>query len=158
MLKGNNITGAASVRESTAPSQGAGPGSTPRAALQQIQVRPISLMIARKLIKQFHYLHSMPGATCLAFGIFFQGRLAGALTLGVGPFNSPALVKEATGSDYLALTRFWLSNELPPNSESWVLGLAIRFLRRETSLKFLLTYADPAQGHLGIIYQATNWI
>jgi ParB family chromosome partitioning protein len=28
---------------------------------------------------------------------------------------------------------------------------------RNTKLKFLVTYADPAQGHLGTIYQATNW-
>jgi hypothetical protein len=33
-----------------------------------------------------------------------------------------------------------------------------RALKKNTVLKFLVTYADPAQGHLGIIYQATNWL
>ena len=33
-----------------------------------------------------------------------------------------------------------------------------RALRRNTGLKFLVSYADPAQGHLGTIYQATGWV
>ncbi len=82
----------------------------------------------------------------------------GALSLGAGPFNAHSLVGAAKPDDCLALTRLWLADELPPNSESRVLGLVIRALRRDTSLKFLLTYADPAVGHVGTIYQATNWI
>jgi hypothetical protein len=31
-------------------------------------------------------------------------------------------------------------------------------LRKNTDLKFLISYADPAQGHLGTIYQATGWV
>ena len=115
-------------------------------------------MIAKKIIEQFHYLHSLPGGTCLAFGVFFLNRLLGALTLGVGPFNAYSLVGDAKPGDCLALTRLWLADQLPPNSESRVLALVIRALRRDTSLKFLLTYADPAVGHMGTIYQASNWL
>ena len=82
----------------------------------------------------------------------------GALSLGAGPFNAHSLVGYASPDDCLTLSRLWITDELPSNSESRVLGLVIRALRRDTSLKFLLTYADPAQGHLGIIYQASNWL
>lgn len=51
-----------------------------------------------------------------------------------------------------------LHPELPPYSESFVLGVILRSLKRNTALRFLVTYADPAQGHLGYIYQATNWL
>jgi hypothetical protein len=34
----------------------------------------------------------------------------------------------------------------------------MRALKRNTHLKFLVSYADPAQGHLGTIYQATGWV
>ena len=104
-----------------------------------------------------HYLHSLPGGTQLAFGVFLDARLLGALTLGVGPFNSHSLVDGARPSDCLTLTRLCLSDELPWNSESRVLGVVLRYLRIHTPLKFLISYADPAQGHLGTIYQATNW-
>ena len=66
---------AASVTVSTAPSQGAGSGSTPRAALQQLQVKPVPFSIARQLLVQKHYLHSFPGGTKLTFGAFIGTRL-----------------------------------------------------------------------------------
>ncbi len=110
------------------------------------------------MIEREHYLHSLPGGTHLAFGVFNDESLRGAISLGAGPFNPPALVKGAIAKDCLTLTRFWLSDELPPNSESRVLGAVLRALKQHTCLKFLLTYADPAKGHVGIIYQATNWL
>jgi hypothetical protein len=103
-----------------------------------------------------HYLHSLHGATHRTFGVFIDQRLLGTLTLGAGPANAYALVAGATRSDCLTLTRLWLSDALPQNSESRVLGVVIQALKRNTLVKFLVTYADPAQGHLGTIYQATN--
>ena len=145
---------AASVTVSTAPHQGAGAGSTPSAALQQLQVRPISFAVAKALIVLYH---SLPGGACLAFGVFLGPRLLGALTLGVGPLNAYRLVELAAPADCLILTRLWLSDELPKNSESRVLGVVLRSLKRDTTIKFLVSYADPSQGHRGTIYQATGW-
>jgi len=75
-----------------------------------------------------------------------------------GPKNAHRLVDGASSTDCLTLTRLWLSDELPRNSESRVNGVVIRALKRNTSVKFLLSYADPAQRHLGTIYQATGWL
>ena len=94
----------------------------------------------------------------MTFGVFLGQRLLGAIALGVGPFNAHRLVDGAAPADCLTLSRLWLSEELPKNSESRVLGVVLRSLRKHTDLKFLLSYADPAQGHLGTIYQATGWI
>ena len=114
--------------------------------------------MASELLVREHYQHSFPGATHLCLGVFCEKRLLGALTLGAGPANAYALVEGAKPQDCLALTRLWLSDALPPNSESRVLGVVLRALRASTSVKFLISYADPAQGHLGYIYQATNWL
>ena len=148
---------AASVNGSTVPIQGTGPGSTPRAALHTLQVQPVPIVVARRLIEANHYLHSLPGGTHLSFGAFLGSRLMGAVTFGVGPFLAYCLVEGAKPDDCLTLTRLWLSDELPRNSESRVLGIVLRSLKRHTRVKFLVTYADPAQGHLGTIYQATGW-
>jgi hypothetical protein len=136
----------------------AGGGATPTPALQQIQVKPVPVVIARRLIEREHYLHSLPGGTCLAFGVFIGSSLLGALTFGVGPTNAYSLVEGAKRHDCLTLTRLWLSDELPRNSESRVLGIVRRSLKHHTRIKFLVSYADPAQHHLGIIYQATGWL
>ncbi|MDA8336990.1 MAG: hypothetical protein M0Z41_18740, partial [Peptococcaceae bacterium] len=51
-----------------------------------------------------------------------------------------------------------LDDILPRNSESRVIASVIHVLKQHTKIKFLLSYADPAEGHLGTIYQATNWL
>ncbi len=123
-----------------------------------IALRPIPAALARDVFERHHYLHSMPAGTRLAFGAFVGDLLWGAVSLGVGPINAHRLVDGADRPDCLTLTRLWLNDTLPRNSESRVLGLAIRALRKFTGVKFLLSYADPAAGHVGYIYQATNWL
>ena len=100
----------------------------------------------------------MPGGTQLTFGVFAREYLRGAITIGVGPKNAHSLVEGAEPSDCATLSRLWLADELPSNSESRVIGYLLRALKRDTDLKFLISYADPSQGHMGTIYQATNWL
>ncbi len=38
------------------------------------------------------------------------------------------------------------------------MGFVIRSLRKFTNSKFLVSYSDPAAGHIGTIYQATGWL
>ena len=126
--------------------------------VRNLQVTPISQADAKNLIVRNHYLHSFPGGTKLSFGIFYQSFLMGAITLGVGPFNVHSLVEAARPEDCLTLTRLWLSDELPRNSESHVIGMVLHALKQNTNLKFVVTYADPSSSHIGTIYQATNWL
>ncbi|MBN4064106.1 DNA methyltransferase [Dehalococcoides mccartyi] len=133
-------------------------GAIPTSALHSIQVRPIESGIAKMVLTENHYLRSMPGGTQISLGAFIEGRLLGVLTFGVGPTNAHRLVDSAARSDCVTLTRLWLSDELPKNSESRVIGIALRSLAKATSLKFVLTYADPSAKHMGVIYQASNWI
>ncbi len=149
---------AGSVMGSTTSIHEGRAGSIPSPALQSIRVQPIPFAAARQIVVKRHYLHSLPGGTKLAFGTFVEEKLLGAITFGVGPYNSFSLVAGASPDDCLTLTRLWLSEELPSNSESRVISVCLRYLRKYTTLKFIITYADPAQGHVGTIYQATSWL
>ena len=149
---------ATGVMASTARSHRAGAGSNPSVALHDLIVRPIPKRIAGDLVARHHYLHSAPAGTHLAFGVFIDNRLAGAVCLGVGPKNAHRLVDGATADDVLTLSRLWLSEDLPCNGESRVLGIVARLLRKHTHLLFLLSYADPSAGHVGTIYQASGWL
>ena len=152
------IMSAGSVAAARPESIQAGGGAIPTPALQSIQVRPVSVKIAKEIIVRNHYLHSLPGGTQMTFGVFLEQRLLGALALGVGAFNSRRLVSGATHGDCICLTRLWLADDLPKNSESRVLAVVLRSLVRNTTLKFVATYADPSAGHVGTIYQATGWL
>ena len=149
---------AGSVEAARSENHQIGGGANPTPVLHSITVAPIGFAVAKNVLVEHHYLHSMPGGTQICLGAFIEDRILGALTFGVGPYNGHRLVDRAKRSDYVTLTRLWLSDELPKNSESRVLGISLRSLGTATSLKFVLTYADPNAEHLGTIYQATNWI
>src|SRR5919106_3844127 len=109
-LPGGRFMSASGVAAARPASQQAGGGATPTPVLQSLEVRPIPILAARRLIEREHYLHSLPGGTRLAFGVFMGSRLMGALALGVGPLNAYSLVQGATPEDCLTLTRLWLSD------------------------------------------------
>ena len=151
-------TGADSVGVARPENHRARGGSTPTSALHQLTVRPVPFRIAKAVLVRNHYLKSMPGGTQLALGVFEGALLQGVLTVSVGSPMVFRLVHGAEPGDCATLSRFWLSDVLPRNSESRVLGVVLRALKRCTSLKFLISYADPAKGHHGGIYQATGWL
>lgn len=149
---------AVGVAEARPADQRVGGGSRPTTALHNIRVAPMPLRIAKLPLIANHYLHSVPGGTLLAFGVFLLARLVGALTLGVGPKNGHRLVGGAVPDDVITLSRLWLADELPPNSESRVIAIVLRSLRKHTSFRFVLAYADPSVGHVGTVYQASGWL
>jgi hypothetical protein len=150
------MTSAGGVIAARSRHHGTGGGANPTPAL--LRVVPIRAALLKPLLVEQHYLHASPTATRLAFGVLLEGRLLGGLTLGAGSANAHRLVTGATQTDTMTLTRLWFSDELPPNSESRVLGIVLRALRKQTRVKFLLSYADPAAGHFGIIYTAANFL
>ena len=124
---------------------------------RNVEVRLLSPQVARVLLEQHHYLHSMPGATRLCFGVFVREELLGVCTLGAGSINGFRLVDGATRADVWTLSRLWLDDRLPRNCESRVLGVVLRTLRRYTQVKAVLAYADPAAGHRGTVYMGAGW-
>lgn len=154
----SRVTGAGGVAVARPETLRAGGGSTPTSALHDLSVKWIPIGLAKELIVLNHYLHNFPGGSLMAFGVFLGLRLLGALALGVGPANAYRLVEGASPHDCVALTRLWLSDELPPNAESRVMGIVLRNLACHTALKFVVSYADPAARHIGTIYQANNWL
>lgn len=60
--------------------------------------------------------------------------------------------------DYRELMRLVLLDELPKNSESRFLGWCLRWLKDNTTLLAVVSFADPKFGHKGTVYRATNWI
>jgi hypothetical protein len=56
------------------------------------------------------------------------------------------------------LSRLWVSDEMPRNTESWFIAQTIRWLRKNRpDVELLVSYADPSRGHQGTIYKAANW-
>lgn len=120
---------------------------------------PVGYEAVREVLAEAHYIGS-PGATSISLGLYLDMRLAGVITFGTVPKNNAsAICGPARALAVMELTRLALYDWAPRNSESWFIARSFDWLRTERpDVQILVSYADSAQGHLGTIYQATNWL
>jgi hypothetical protein len=129
-----------------------------RSILKALEVRPVPPSVVKEMIEGEHYLRSMPGGVRLCFGVYLDSDLVGAVVFTSGARQGHRLLGAARPQDVVTLSRLWLSDALPKNSESRILGVVLRELRRGAPWKLILSYADPAAGHVGTIYKASGWL
>lgn len=120
------------------------------------EVREIDRRVALEIVEARHYLRRR-GPCSIAFGLYDpSGSLRGVVTYGV-PASVP-LVKGVLGIEYRhlvgELTRLWVDDGAPKNGESFLIGRSIK----HSGFEAIVSFADTSQGHLGVVYQATNWI
>jgi hypothetical protein len=129
------------------------------------EIRQINYRTAMDIVIKNHYLKRQ--APCsLAFGLFERsdaksdlfetGRIVGVVVYGVS--CSSTLLKGICGEDEKSnvyeLTRLWTEDNTPKNTESYLIGNTIKLLDKE----IIVSFAEIQQGHLGIVYQATNFL
>lgn len=149
--------GADGVRRSTGNVQLSSSGAVPTSALQFF---PCRLKTVSSFIKEHHYSHTHPGGIEYSFGLLWNGKLAGACVFGWMAGNSKA--KHLPGYDprhFRELMRLVLLDGVPRNSESRFIGWCLRWLKRHAfNVHVVVSFADPAFGHVGTVYRASNWI
>jgi len=119
-------------------------------------------IVERNTIKDFlethHYSKSINGVKSdYCFAMYHDNQLIGAMLYGkLGMAN--AWRKYADSEEkVIELRRLALIDETPKNSESWFIGWTMRWLKKNTTIEYIVSYADSNYGHSGIIYKATNF-
>ena len=115
-------------------------------------VQPISSQEARPWILKKHYAKRMPSVV-RAFGLFLDKSLIGVVTYGIPP--CAGLSQSKGVSEILELNRLCIDDSAPKNAASVLVGRSLNLLKKPC---VVISYADCNQGHVGYIYQATNWI
>ena len=106
----------------------------------------------RALISSGHYSGKCPPSTYY-FGAYYNDVLLGGLA-----FRKPSLPKIANGYGVdLELSRLFIDDIAGRNSESRFIGWALRYLKKHTDTRAVISYADPFYGHVGTIYKAANF-
>lgn len=119
------------------------------------EVRSVPFEQVKPWLKKKHYAKRVPSIS-YAFGLYIDGVLSGVVSYGVPASN--ALTKGLCGEEYadkvLELNRLVVETGIK-NSASYLVGKSLRLLPKQT---IVVSYADTGQGHVGYIYQATNFI
>jgi hypothetical protein len=124
-------------------------------ALEKYTIRQITNKLAAEIVIKHHYLHRRPPCS-IAFGLFLEQELLGVICYGTP--SSSTLRSGIAGIEHkdnvIELTRLWVSDKVPRNGESFLIGNTLKQAGKE----IVVSYADTSQNHLGIVYQATNWL
>jgi len=118
-------------------------------------VLPIKSEETYSWLLQKHYAKRIP-QIMYAFGLYEESTLVGVVTYGIPA--SPSLCMGICGKEWsdkvLELNRLCLQDNTK-NQSSFLVSNSIKLLPKPT---IVVSYADQAQGHVGYVYQATNFL
>lgn len=119
-------------------------------------VRKISYNDTKPFLLNIHYARRMPNIM-YAFGLFKNDEIIGVVTYGKPA--SPALCKGIAGEEnshnVIELNRLVITNHDNKNNASFLVSHSLKMLPKDL---FIVSYADAGWGHVGYVYQATNWL
>lgn len=120
-----------------------------------MRVLPIKPKETYEWLLSKHYAKRIP-QIMYAFGLYEDNLLVGVVTYGIPA--SPMLCIGVCGKEYasnvLELNRLCLLNNAK-NESSFLVSHSIKLLPKPS---IVVSYADTAQGHVGYVYQATNFL
>jgi len=117
-----------------------------------------SLKDIRTYIETNHYSKSV---NCLKISYCFKiindkGETVGASIY--GQQSTTAWKRYVEKEEDLLELRRLCTTDKTKNLLSEFVEFCNRYIKKNSKVKLLLSYADPYNGHVGTIYQATNWI
>lgn len=113
----------------------------------------------KEFIETWHYSESINGLrVSYCFGLFNEEEeMIGAVIYGKLAMCNQWKPYGSCEEDVIELRRLCCIDKTPKNTESRFIGLTLRWLKKNTNIKKVVSYADPNYGHEGIIYKASNF-
>jgi len=112
---------------------------------------------ARRAVELWHYSGTLPASKSVRCGAWIDDRFVGCVVFSMGQrlLSSPYGL---SGTEVCELSRVALDSH-DGVFVTQIVSQALRLLRvRCPGLRLVVSFADPAEGHVGGIYQAGNWI
>ena len=119
-------------------------------------------------MEKWHYSHNMNGVDsiyCFKLLEFVPNswekldnhRIVGGAVFGF--LGMPNQWKKYTDDPkkIIELRRLCCIDDTPKNTESYFISKCLKWLKKNTKIEKILSYADPEFGHEGIIYQASSF-
>lgn len=122
-----------------------------------IRIEKASNEAIKYACKYFHYAGHHPTGNMIGYSVFENDEWCGVVIFGSGATPNIGKPYGLKQGEIMELTRMALNGKQTTTSQ--VMMACVKQLKKDAPLcKLLVSYADIDQNHLGIIYQATNWI
>lgn len=123
-------------------------------SLVKNKIYPTDRKSAKFAVLNWHYSHSMPSGRLMCFAIEEMDKYVGAIIYGRGANNNIASPYNLSQTDVIELVRVAFKEH--QNPITYYIAKTLKYLKNK-GIKIIISYADTAQGHEGIIYKAGNW-
>jgi hypothetical protein len=112
---------------------------------------------AKYAVEHWHYSRSMPAGKNISLGAWEGDQFIGAVIFGRGVCNHLVHQFGLSTLEGCELVRVALRDHSAPASR--IVSIALRLLKRQSpGIRLVVSFADPAEGHHGGIYQAGGWV
>lgn len=128
------------------------------ANVKDFVVKPTTIQYVREFVETWHYSSNVNGLRISnVFGLFHNEKLIGAMIY--GPLGMANTWKKYASSEneIVELRRLCCIDNTPKCTESYFIGKTLRWLKKNTDYKIVISYADTFHNHEGTIYKASNF-
>ena len=123
----------------------------------ELVVAPCSYEASKFACENFHYSQKIPPSKLVKYGVWENGLFIGAIIFGDSTNFNIGSPYGLNYTEVCELERVALTTHTHPVTQ--ILSKSLKLLHKSNpNLQLVVSYADTNQGHLGIIYQANNWI
>jgi hypothetical protein len=121
-------------------------------------VEPCERNEIKNFIEKWHYSKSINGLHgSYYFKLLHEDIIIGAMIYGKLGMANVWKKYGKTEGDVIELNRLCCIDDTEKNTESFFISKTIRWLRNNTKIRCIISYADPEYGHGGTIYKATSF-
>lgn len=110
----------------------------------------------KEFLEKWHYSKSINGV----LGTYYFKLTRKSEIIGAAIFGNPAMSKQlkSFGAEVIELRRLACIDNTEKNTESYFIGRMLRWLKQNTNIKTVVSYADPEYGYEGVVYKASNFL
>lgn len=121
-----------------------------------VQLSLANIEAVRYACLNYHYAKRVPIST-VAFNVYENEEWCGTIVYGYGANPHIASIYDKFPGQVLELVRMALNGKQSSTSECLSASLK-EMKKRCPTVDLIVSYADMDEEHVGVIYQATNWI
>lgn len=128
------------------------------ANVKDFVVKLVNIQRVRDFVEEWHYSGNVNGLRIsYVFGLFYNNDLIGAMIYGsLGMANTWKRYVDKE-EDIIELRRLCCIDKTPKNTESYFIAKTLKWLKKNTNIKVVVSYADSFHNHEGTIYKASNF-
>ena len=122
-------------------------------------IEPVDRKVIQPFVHKWHYSHDTNGVQhTQCFALFDDMKMIGAMIYAIPSMPATAARYNRDNPERCwELRRLCCIDDTPTNTESYFIGQTLRWLRQNTDIEVIVSYADLEQGHEGVIYKASNF-